>query len=215
MRCIAIMIALLWTHQSDGRYPEDLISRALSRNHTTPTDLIASVWEWILRPNKMNMNQLIECRDSIQNVWSQQCRTRIRHMLSLSKYFQGTGFTFKPSKCNFVFELYEHGNPNKTTEPTTFAAGSKHGKISRPRTKSIQIICDIFARTRSGRLYAGNFSIIVKGCRLSFSIYNQSVSIFGYKWGPKSGAGFEIDRVKITWYPIGYTVTDIHMSKPI
>ena len=215
MTWISILIALLWARQCDGRYPEELISRALSRNQTTPTDLIASVWEWILRPSKMNINQLIECRDSSHNVWSQQCSNRIRHMLSLSKYFQETGFTFKPSKSNFIFELYEHNKSNKTTESTSCAPGSKHGKISRPRTKSIQIICDIFARTRSGRLYAGNFSIIVKGCRLSFSISNQSVSMFEYKWGPKPNAGFQIDGVKITWYPIGYTVTDIRMSEPI
>ena len=208
LRFTFIVVLLFWSRQShtDSRYPETLLYRALSRNHSTPTDLILEIQKWILRPSAMNMNQLIECRNSTQTIWRHRCTERMQWLLSIARKSPGTSFAFTPSTHVFALELLENG---KRRSGCHFAMGWSKWTSG----NHIQITFDIAARTRDGRFYAETRSIFFTGSRVYFSVSNQSVSLFGYMWGPAANEGFVIDQVTISWYPVGYTVTDIAIHR--
>ena len=198
LRIAIVLIFSFWTRQSHTRYPETLLYRALSSNHSTPTDLIFEIQKWILRPSEMTTNQLIECRDSAQNIWRHQCNDRMQLLLSTAKDAPGIGFVFTPSTHLFALELQDEGKSRNSTG-SSFAMGWRKWTSS----NHIQIAFDISARTRDGRFYAETRSIYFTGSRIYFSVFNQSVSLFGYL----------IDTVKIRWYPVRYTVTDIVIER--
>ena len=194
LRFLTVLIIHIFILQCRSRYPGIFLHHALSRNRSTPTDLIIRIQRWILQPADMNMNQLLECRDSLQNIWTLQCAEYVRFMLRKAKDDSSTSFSFTPSTHLFALELQEIGRQ--------WTSGYH-----------IQILFDIFYDNR-GTSHAGNRSIYMKGAQVYFRISNQSVSVFG-KWGQvlEINAKEVIDHVNISWYPVGYEVTDIIIEK--
>ena len=209
LRFLTVLIIHIFILPCRSRYPGIFLYHTLSRNRSTPTDLIIRIQQWILQPADMNMNQLLECRDSLQNIWTFQCAEYVRFMLRKAKDDPLTSFSFTPSIHLFALELQEKGRPSKS-------CGSAFAMEWRPWTSGhhIQIVFDIFSSDNRGTSYAGNRSIYMKGAQVYFGISNQSVSVFG-KWGQilEVKAKDFIDHVKISWYPVGYEITDIIIEK--
>ena len=204
-----ILILLFWTHRSHTRYPETFLYHALSRNHSTPTDLIYGIQEWILQPSDMSTNQLIECRDSAQNIWRDQCADQLQLLIATAQNYSGTSFHFTPSAHIFMMKLREDGKRRNSSETSSaFYMGWRRPMLD----NHLQLVLDIFASAGNGNRYFGNWEISVKVSRAYFSISNQSVSLFGYKWASVD-EGYTIDRVRVRWHPAGYTVTDIVIAK--
>ena len=202
-----LLVLLCCAQHLYSKYPETLLFHALSRNHSTPSDLIVSIQKWILQPSDMTTNQLVQCRDSGQNIWKQQCADRIDLLLSQES------FVYTPSLQSFALEIQDHGKRLNLSRYSR-ASGAWHslGWKNCMKRNHVRLVFNIFARARNGRNYVGNRSIYLTGSRALFCISNQSVSVFGFKW-TAVGAGYVIDRVEMSWYPVGYTVTDIVLAK--
>lgn len=199
-----LLILFCCTKKLHSEYPETFLFHALSRNHSTPSDLIVSIQKWILQPSDMTTNQLVQCRDSGQNIWKQQCADRIDLMLSQES------FVFTPSLQPFALEIQDHGKRLNSSRHSR--AWHSLGWKNCMKRNHVRLVFNIFARARNGRNYVGNRSIYLTGSRALFCISNQSVSVFGFKW-TAVGAGYVIDHVEMSWYPVGYIVTDIVLAK--
>lgn len=184
------------------RYPDELIHNVLSRNNTTPTDLVHVIREWILLPSEMNMNQLIQCRDSSTNIWGNQCEDRIRQLIDKCQFNETSSVEFAPSDDVFTLKLQEESH----------IASPMYRMFSHKWTpgKFVQIIVHIFSQNSVGRMYSVRRFAHVRGPWVQFHILNESVSIlpmFNYNCGVPTG--YSITLVKLSWYLEWYSVTNI------
>ena len=191
------IVVILVMMESDCKYPDQLI-RALSRNRTTPTELIHLISEWIIEPSKMNMNQLIECRDSATNIWRALCADRIRWLIDECSFHERATIEFVPSDRMFVLDLLEAFNKSQNTR-----------QLDRMSSSYVQIILDILVTAKKAK--DGNTdvyrSIIVRGPRVYFHIQNESLTIYNYDW--RAPPGYFIRNIRVGWYQEGYKVHNV------
>ena len=173
------------------RFPDELIYHALSRNGTTPTDLILVIREWILRPSAMNTNQLIQCRNSGTNIWRKQCEDRIRYLIDECPYSARPNLEFTPSNELFMLHLREDTN------------------VTLDKDKYVHVILSIFSINQNSSTSTAYRVIYVRGPRVYFHILNASLGISNYRWHAETG--YTIQTVKMSWYQEGYTVNSVNV----
>ena len=134
------------------------------------------------------MNQLIECRKSPANIWTEQCEDRIRNLIDQCQFLK-TNIEFTPSDHVFMMELRRDFNVSQE--------------------KYIHILLDILSSSSGGRessVYRDVF--VCEGLRVYFCFLNESLSFFDFDWN--TTPGFSIKTVRMSWYQEGYTVTNIN-----
>ena len=164
--------------------PTLILTFVVSRNYTMPPDLVHLIIEsWILRPSQMNMNELIEKRDSVRCLWAYDCALEIDRTLTRCNKNSSHMISFIPSNAIFVFLLnWGHGN-------TAFHV----------------VVC-----LRNGKLSPCNFSYRTKGPRFTIMFTEKDI-LFGSSYHnlckfPRRDTGRTIG---ISWTTYGCTVREV------
>ena len=84
MTVVLVVAALFTQSRCSQQHLKALSLYALSRNASIPSDLVqTALSEWAQYPSEMNMNDLIDGRDSTNRRWSDACSEMIRHRISV------------------------------------------------------------------------------------------------------------------------------------